>query len=88
MRRLLLSIFTLGLFLGMLTGCQNFFCHTAGVCDCDHDDDPCAHRAPWVRGCSSVGPVNIASTAPMYGVPIAVAPAAAVPAQPVSRSGN
>lgn len=50
MRRLLLSLFTAGFFLGMLTGCQNFFCHTAGICDCDLYDDPCLHRAPWVRG--------------------------------------
>ena len=35
MRRLYITIFTLGVLLGMLTGCQNFFCHTAGVCDCD-----------------------------------------------------
>jgi hypothetical protein len=32
----------------------NFLCHTTGVCDCDHDEDPCAHRAPW----ASVRPVN------------------------------
>ena len=62
MRRLLLSIFTLGFFLGMLTGCQNFFCHTAGVCDCDHDDDPCAHRAPWVRGYAPAGPVKLTTS--------------------------
>jgi hypothetical protein len=69
MRRLLLSIFTFGFFLGMLTGCQNFFCHTAGICDCDNDDDPCTHRAPWVHN---------------YAPPSAK-PAAVVPAQPVSR---
>lgn len=79
MRRLFLSIFTAGFFLGMLTGCQNFFCHTAGVCDCDHDDDPCTHRTPWVRGYASPPP----SVAPVNanGIP----PVNNVPAQPVSR---
>ena len=71
MRRLLLSIFTLGFFIGMLTGCQNFFCHTAGVCDCDHDDDPCTHRAPWVR---------------TYAPAVNATPVNGVAAQPVSRS--
>ena len=32
----------------------NLICHTAGVCDCDRDEDPCAHRAPW----AAVRPVN------------------------------
>lgn len=75
MRRLFLSIFTLGFFLGMLTGCQNFFCHTAGVCDCDNDDDPCTHRAPWVR--SYAMPVTNAVNTPS---------GSGVAAQPVSRS--
>lgn len=74
MRRLFLSIFTFGFFLGMLTGCHNFFCHTAGVCDCDNDDDPCTHRTPWVR--------NYASPAPGSAMP------APVPVQPVSRQSN
>lgn len=51
MRRLLLCIFTGGFFLGLLTGCGSLGlrCHTQGICDCDHDDDPCTHRAAWVR---------------------------------------
>ncbi|MEI7688439.1 MAG: hypothetical protein WCL32_25815 [Planctomycetota bacterium] len=85
MRRLFLSIFTAGFFLGMLTGCQNFFCHTAGVCDCDHDDDPCTHRTPWVRGYNGGAPApgvsGIASAPSNNAVPINN-----VPAQPVSRS--
>ena len=59
MRRLFYSIFTFGFFLGMLTGCQNFFCHTAGVCDCDYDDDPCTHRAPWVRTYAPPAPTHV-----------------------------
>ena len=79
MRRLLLSIFTFGFFLGMLTGCQNFFCHTAGVCDCDYDDDPCTHRAPWVRGYG-------APAGSHGGVPIASGTTPTVPAQTVTRT--
>ena len=52
MRRLLLSLFTFGFFLGMMTGCKSL-CHTAGICDCDRDEDPCAHRAPWARNAGS-----------------------------------
>src|SRR5262245_56369683 len=55
MRRILLYLFTGGFFLGMLTGCHTLglLCHTNGICDCDHDDDPCTHRAPWNRGGNS-----------------------------------
>ncbi len=78
MRRLFCSIFTFGFFLGMLTGCQNFFCHTAGVCDCDFDDDPCTHRAPWVR--------NYAPPAPAHsGIAGTNATSGNVSGQPVSR---
>jgi hypothetical protein len=76
MRRLFLTIFTLGFFLGMLTGCQNFFCHTAGVCDCDNDDDPCTHRTPWVRNYGAPVVTGVAATGSQSGVA----------AQPVSRT--
>lgn len=56
MRRLMFSVFAFGFLIGMLSGCRSL-CHTNGICDCDHDDDPCAHRAPWVRQASS-GPVS------------------------------
>jgi hypothetical protein len=72
MRRLYLSTFMIGMFLGMLTGCQNFLCHTAGICDCDNDDDPCTHRAPWAH-----------QAAPPAG---AIINNGGVNAQPVSRT--
>jgi len=44
MRRFFFSLLVVSLFTGMM-GCH----HIAGVCDCTPDDEPCAHRAPWVR---------------------------------------
>ena len=70
MRRLLYSIFTFGFFLGMMTGCQNFFCHTAGVCDCDFDDDPCTHRTPWVRHYAQPAPGYPATGNGVVGHPV------------------
>ena len=43
MRRFLYSLAAfMGLLCG-LTGCH----HTAGICDCDLDEDFCAMHAPW-----------------------------------------
>lgn len=97
MRRLYITVFTLGVLLGMLTGCQNFFCHTAGVCDCDFDDNPCTHRAPWAAGMTGAMPGGVTGCAgggcatggaPVMGpdgVPIVNNASKTVPVQPVSR---
>lgn len=87
MRRLYITIFTLGVLLGMLTGCQNFFCHTAGVCDCDFDDGPCTHRAPWAMGFGpgAVPPPGAGPIIGPDGVPIVNSAKKDVPALPVSR---
>ena len=45
MRRLLYSLAAVAGLLCGLAGCN----HTAGVCDCDIDEDPCAARAPWYK---------------------------------------
>jgi hypothetical protein len=45
MRRLLYSLAAFAGLLCGLAGCH----HTAGVCDCDLEEDPCAARAPWYR---------------------------------------
>ena len=45
MRRLLYSLAAFAGLLCGLAGCH----HTAGVCDCDLEEDPCATRAPWYR---------------------------------------
>ena len=43
MRRLLYSFAAFAGLLCGLTGCH----HTAGVCDCELDENPCCARAPW-----------------------------------------
>ena len=45
MRRYLYSLAALAGLLCGLTGCH----HTAGVCDCDIEEDPCCARAPWFK---------------------------------------
>jgi hypothetical protein len=48
-------LFAFAAFAGLmcgLTGCH----HTAGVCDCDIEEDRCATCAPWYRG--PVAPVG------------------------------
>ncbi|GEM_PF-3319523 len=45
MRRLLYSLAAFAGLLCGLAGCH----HTAGVCDCDIEEDACATRAPWYR---------------------------------------
>jgi hypothetical protein len=59
-------------------------CHTAGVCDCDHDEDPCAHRAPW----AAVRPVNypLLAKAPLAstGMPFATVDSQPFGAAPVA----
>lgn len=45
MRRLLYSLAAFAGLLCGLAGCH----HTAGVCDCDVEEDPCCARAPWYR---------------------------------------
>jgi len=45
MRRWMFAFAAFAGFVCGLTGCY----HTAGVCDCDIDEDPCAARAPWYR---------------------------------------
>ena len=46
MRRWLLAFAAFAGLMCGLTGCH----HTAGVCDCDIEEDWCAVRAPWYRG--------------------------------------
>lgn len=41
----LASLLALASILVLQIGCRS----THGVCDCDHDDDPCVHRAPWAH---------------------------------------
>lgn len=48
MRRLLYSLAAFAGLLCGLAGCSHS--HTAGVCDCDLDEDPCSARAPWFHG--------------------------------------
>jgi hypothetical protein len=45
MRRLLYSLAAFAGLLCGLAGCH----HTAGVCDCDIEEDACATRAPWYK---------------------------------------
>ncbi|MCI0682050.1 MAG: hypothetical protein L0Y71_08100 [Gemmataceae bacterium] len=49
MRRFFYSLAAVAGFVCGLAGCH----HTAGVCDCDLEEDPCAARASWFRA-----PVN------------------------------
>jgi len=42
MVRIFFSLLVLSLAGGFM-GCY----HTSGICDCDRDESPCAHRAPW-----------------------------------------
>lgn len=55
MRRLLYSLAALAGLLCGLTGCD----HTAGVCDCDIDADPCCTYAPWYKAPPIVHPEHI-----------------------------
>lgn len=79
MRRLLFYVFTGGFLLGMLSGCTNLGlrCHSQGICDCDMDDDPCAHRAPWVR--QSTYPALYTNRTMSVPGATSVAPVAATP---------
>ena len=45
MRRLLYSLAAFAGLLCGLAGCH----HTAGVCDCDLEEDPCFTHAPWYK---------------------------------------
>lgn len=49
MRRFFYSLAAIAGLMCGLAGCH----HTAGVCDCDLEEDPCCARAPWFRA-----PVN------------------------------
>jgi hypothetical protein len=49
-----------------LTGCQNNNGHAAfahGICDCDRDENPCAHRAPWAMTTTMTGTMTPATGA-------------------------
>jgi hypothetical protein len=63
MRRWLFAFAACAGFLCGLTGCY----HTAGVCDCDLDEDPCLARAPWYR--AHVAPPAAPAPAPVEQVP-------------------
>lgn len=56
MRRLLYSLAAFAGLLCGLAGCH----HTAGVCDCDIEEDPCCAHAPWYK----MGPVQHAEPLP------------------------
>ena len=58
----------------------NFICHTTGVCDCDRDEDPCAHRAPWASH-----PINYPTVAKAAPAP-AASPFAPTEEQPVGAA--
>jgi hypothetical protein len=45
MRRFFYSLAAIAGLMCGLAGCH----HTAGVCDCDLEEDPCCARAPWFR---------------------------------------
>ena len=59
MRHISLLVCSLSLLsAGLGCSCLN---HTAGVCDCDADELPCTHRAPWA---APLVPAPTATTAP------------------------
>jgi hypothetical protein len=60
----------------------NLLCHTTGVCDCDRDEDPCAHRAPWASARPASYPL-FAKVAP--AAPTAV-PLAPIDSQPIGAA--
>jgi hypothetical protein len=55
MRRLLYAFAACAGFVCGLAGCY----HTAGVCDCDIDGDPCATYAPWYKAPPIVHPESV-----------------------------
>lgn len=54
MRRFFYSLAALAGLVCGLTGCY----HTAGVCDCDIEEDPCT-RCPWFHGSSYHAPAPV-----------------------------
>jgi hypothetical protein len=58
-------------------------CHTNGICDCDYDEDPCAHRAPWARhalGYPTVGTGVAVNGAATTTVAPSTTPSTSIPA--------
>ena len=72
MARIFFSLLVLSL-AGGLMGCY----HVHGVCDCDRDEAPCTHRAPWANASGlPVADVTILSPAPATLSPPQVLPSA------------
>jgi hypothetical protein len=75
MARIFFSLLVLSLASGLM-GCY----HVHGVCDCDHDEAPCTHRAPWANASGvPISEATIMSPAPVLSPPQVLPPAPPLP---------
>lgn len=81
MLRIFFSLLVLSMAGGMMGCCHtdndhHILYHMAGVCDCDQDEAPCTHRAPWatpVRPASATSTTDsqMSTTPPPRPLPVA-----------------